>query len=415
MSFCIIFNANVQAETSDGLVYSKPVSYVENEDESRTYTYSQYNNGGLQEGTFSMPKEMWNSSSYFVVVDSSGVVSYYRHAKKPSDSIFKVAPRTYNSDFKLFTNTFQNNKYIDRYDYDKTTSSWKAIKVNNCADYMSYGGSRFFANDIILKKASQIRLYENETSTNYVDYDIFKRYNAFEVPELFQKVDSFRLYLNDFITKDGVNNDILKEKFTITSMSLFAHELTSDNLLLDNFDVLHYKEVSQDEKGNYYVDLIIDEVMPFLKAVNSEFVFMISTTIKEDIDAKAFESNAHPDWYTMSTKFVSYDFWKYKYENGSSTLKPINPDGTDKNPTPNPDNPDNPAPDNPNQGVIDSLDKQTDAIKENTETSKNILQKIIEIPKMIIDGLLDMIKSIFIPSDDFFTNWLDDLNQYFRR
>lgn len=26
---------------------------------------------------------------------------------------------------------------------------------------------------------------------------------------------------------------------------------------------------------------------------------------------------------------------------------------------------------------------------------------------------LDMLKSIFIPSEDFFTNWLDDLNEYF--
>lgn len=32
---------------------------------------------------------------------------------------------------------------------------------------------------------------------------------------------------------------------------------------------------------------------------------------------------------------------------------------------------------------------------------------------MIIEGFLNMLKSLFIPSDDFFTNWLDDLNSYF--
>lgn len=31
----------------------------------------------------------------------------------------------------------------------------------------------------------------------------------------------------------------------------------------------------------------------------------------------------------------------------------------------------------------------------------------------IIEGLVNAIKSLFIPSDDFFTNWLDDLNSYF--
>lgn len=31
----------------------------------------------------------------------------------------------------------------------------------------------------------------------------------------------------------------------------------------------------------------------------------------------------------------------------------------------------------------------------------------------MIGLLLDALKSLFIPSDDFFTNWLDDLNEYF--
>lgn len=59
------------------------------------------------------------------------------------------------------------------------------------------------------------------------------------------------------------------------------------------------------------------------------------------------------------------------------------------------------------------IDEQTNSIKEANETNKNIFQKIIELPKLIIDGFLNMLKSLFIPSEDFFTKWLDDLNSYF--
>ena len=49
---------------------------------------------------------------------------------------------------------------------------------------------------------------------------------------------------------------------------------------------------------------------------------------------------------------------------------------------------DNPPEKDPNQGVIDAvgglgnnINEQTNAIKENTETNKNIFQKIIELPR----------------------------------
>lgn len=59
------------------------------------------------------------------------------------------------------------------------------------------------------------------------------------------------------------------------------------------------------------------------------------------------------------------------------------------------------------------IEEQTEAIKENTETNKNIFQQIIELPGKLIGLLLDALKSLFIPGDDFFTMWLDDLNKYF--
>lgn len=75
--------------------------------------------------------------------------------------------------------------------------------------------------------------------------------------------------------------------------------------------------------------------------------------------------------------------------------------------------------------IVEEQQKTQEALKENTETNKNIFQRIGELLSYInplsenffayklIDLLLNALKSLFIPSDNFFNNWLADLNEYF--
>lgn len=79
---------------------------------------------------------------------------------------------------------------------------------------------------------------------------------------------------------------------------------------------------------------------------------------------------------------------------------------------------------NRHQELINSNNKTQDAIKENTETNKSILGKIGDIlsyinpfsenffGKKLIDLLIEGLKSLFVPSDDFFSNWFDDFNSW---
>lgn len=74
----------------------------------------------------------------------------------------------------------------------------------------------------------------------------------------------------------------------------------------------------------------------------------------------------------------------------------------------------------------DKLDEQNKKLDEQNKTSKNIFEKIGEIFNILnpfskdffayklVSLFLEMLKSLFIPSDDFFTNWIDDLNEYFK-
>lgn len=80
--------------------------------------------------------------------------------------------------------------------------------------------------------------------------------------------------------------------------------------------------------------------------------------------------------------------------------------------------------DNRVNSIISSNKDTTNAIKEQTEVSKNIFQKIGDILSFInpfsenffgrklVELILDGLKSLFVPSDDFFTNWFDDMNSW---
>lgn len=78
-----------------------------------------------------------------------------------------------------------------------------------------------------------------------------------------------------------------------------------------------------------------------------------------------------------------------------------------------------------NKELQNSINSQTQAIEENNKTNKNIFEKIGEIlsyinpfsenffGKKLVDLIINGIKSLFIPGDDFFSNFFNDLNDWF--
>lgn len=75
--------------------------------------------------------------------------------------------------------------------------------------------------------------------------------------------------------------------------------------------------------------------------------------------------------------------------------------------------------------IIESNNKTQEAIKEQTQVSKNIFEKIGEMLSYInpfsenffvyklIELLIEMLKSLFIPSNEFFNTFFTDLNSWF--
>lgn len=61
-----------------------------------------------------------------------------------------------------------------------------------------------------------------------------------------------------------------------------------------------------------------------------------------------------------------------------------------------------------NQQTINKLDEIKNQNTESENTRKSILQRIIDLPGNIINGLIDGLKSLFIPSNDFFESFIND-------
>ena len=78
-----------------------------------------------------------------------------------------------------------------------------------------------------------------------------------------------------------------------------------------------------------------------------------------------------------------------------------------------------------NKQTQNAIQNQTEAIQENTETNKSIWETLKEVASFLnpfsenffvyklIDLLIDGLKGLFIPSDDFFSTYFEDLRDWF--
>ena len=238
-----------------------------------------------------------------------------------------------------------------------------------------------------------------------VDYQLLKTNQFFISPTMKYRVnEGFRLILNDFygFTAQEEKRELIA---SLTGLKLIIYNNDTGQELLSDFNILSYKDVQQLEDGQYYIDIDFKDVMPFMNTIDAEYtVFIISNLQVSSISS--YTENYPSHLREVITNYQSLDYFRYIYRGGSGILIETDKDGN----IINPDDPDpTPTPD----AMQEAINDQTDAIKENTEVNKNIFQEILELPSKIIELLLDALKSLFIPRDGFFNDWLDDLNHYF--
>lgn len=420
--------------TSDeGYVY-RNCYWGEYDTETDTYPfhYRIFNSGGKHEGVVKVPSNLYNLSNYFLLCDANGTVSLFQYGSQNASTTYTIG---------IFAQYYNSNKHIlwnvwYQYIYNKDTETFgNSIYYKNGA--CEFSGLPFQANNFLYTKGLNM-VYDN----NLASLSLCQDFQDFEVPELgYMPADggAFRIYLNDF-HGSSIDNSVYSLTNGLTGLQLFVYDLKTNMYLSENLNLLAIHDVEKDDYERYYFDVKFVEVLPYLNTIDGDYLIVLGTTLTSSKIIYAIQNKAtNPHHFRFTTLYTTIDYWRYQYSasSGSGLLVPTDSSGNPTNPS-DPENPDNPSQSDKTADAIKDqtqkieeqtgaikdqtekieeqtkkIEEQTDAIKDANETNKNIFQKIIELPSLILDGLLNLFKSIFIPSDDFLGNYFSDLFDWF--
>lgn len=100
-------------------------------------------------------------------------------------------------------------------------------------------------------------------------------------------------------------------------------------------------------------------------------------------------------WFSISSS-ASFQLIKFRANYDRPTISTSNMDGVTK-------------------AIDKTREEQKKQHEESQKTRKGILNNIIELPKKIVNLLIDGFKSLFIPKDNFFKDKFNDLNTFFSK
>ena len=414
---------------NDDYYIVSPTIYIHENDDYYTYDYTIYLSDGKHSGSFDLPKGFHDAFDWFVFYDINDQQLKYVsvNSAKNHTLYFRFNDVLYGSTYRFsLTDSLSSwnlsDATITPYDGEfwSPTESYTGSRVVNLPD------GRFQSNSIIATSKDLILSYiygNNEQAA----YSSVQDRQALIAPILLTNtkdnglLDSFTLRLYDFYTHESILSD-LKRNDTLETLQLKVY-LKTGNQLMTTIDLLkssysiQHGEFSDDIDYPNYINISSGDLQ---LALTNDYIIEIDATLKSYQDV----TFCNDDRLNTNTTYTYTGYYSLTLNTGVGTLVPSDSEGNPSKPPVNPDNPDNP--DDGTDKVVDALgglgntisdqtskiEEQTNKI-EQTEVQKNIFQQLLDIPGKIIDMLLDLLKSVFIPSDDFFTNWLDDLNDYF--
>lgn len=312
--------------------------------------------------------------------------------------------------------TYEEGYY---YKYDESSDKWSSVQCKK---------THFRANSTVFNSSGIIK---TRAMSVYYYNDKYYEYYHYSVPVVFPIIDNYsEVYSGSYEYIDILLNDCydfglledtlsdgknIKRTYKINKFDIkFYNVETGDAIFTQTYSSINIDDASGfymyiDDEEFYHLrfprDLVYDENVEKGKeyAISLSFDFSVTT----NIDNK---------FYTFTQRYIDEDIYQFTYGTPVIPDVPEEPSDTDK--------------------VINSftnsigeqtgaINNQTNAIKEQTEVNKNIFEKIGEMLSYInpfsenffvyklIELLLEMLKSLFIPSDNFFNDWLSDMNNYF--
>lgn len=377
-------------------------------DDDDLVEYDFYDGGGHKKGYIVLNDQIKNSSKWVIFMGSNGQIYLIDFDKWYPD---------YNNlyfgfygdvgEWNLTYSGYNAYKPISFDEYDKENEAW----ISNAGYKMWWGGSATFSmNSIIAYKNVDIYFWGSANDT-LLRYDLFKYTPSLPFVQNLNDValnnfDKLDINLQDCYDYGAIDGelsgyrDVLNYNFSYITVNIM-NKNTGSLIYNKNFMDCTTSNFILDDDGNPHLIIPKENMLDFEKG--QEYTVSLTYTFKV---VRTVANNPYMKFETL----VSDDF-EFNFMSGV---------GID---------PDNPDPNDPFKDAVDnfsnSIKDQNEILKENNETNKNIFQKIGDIFDLLnpfsenffayklIELLLEALKSLFIPSDNFFNDWLADLNSYF--
>lgn len=418
LSFIIILLfscfCSVKAESTSSQDVYRFVNVTKEENKNNyILDYRVYLNTGLFSGKINIPKNLYDTEHWFISIFGNGEIRYFNCVTDLEPSMFVFIDSQSSTAYHAGSSDGRKVIPFSYRVYNEETRTWSEQSASTTS--WIYTGSKYplHPNNILFVNNFGVKYCANQSSCeNSADYSFGCDNQWFVSPELKYMVDNgFKLYLNDFIDF-SISDDNYINTAIVESLYLTVYNIKTGTYEHENFNLIDYTDIQQDADGNYYVDILFNDLLTYMNKEDGDYLIFIASTLRSSYYSHAFDiiPPLQRNFYNFHTKYQSGDYWRYKYfsDIGSGLLVSI-------------DNPDisEPPPEEKNETAdaikdqTQKIEEQTDAIKENTEVNKNIFQQIIELPGKIIELLLNALKSLFIPGDDFLSDYFDELYNWF--
>lgn len=419
--FFILLTTNVKATDEAGGSGSMggrdDVSY---EDGNYYIYYDYYDSKGHKTGTVKLSESSYNNSHWVLFSDEHGNIYYYSN----STGNFYFNYFTDENNYILFCNNpgaWENNYYSKYNSSTQTFSSVQCRKYNFMTNHWDSSKNYIFnPSGIIMTKGMSVYYHSSNSYEYYhyavpVDFPIIYNYSevysgSYEYIDILLN-DCYDFGLLEDTLADGKN---IKRTYKVNKFAVkFYNVETGDSIFTQT-----YSSMNKDDASGFYMyidndefyhlrfprELVYDEIVEKGKeyAISLSFDFSVTTNIDDK-------------FYTFTQRYSDEDVYQFVY----GTPVEVPDDSND-----------------PTNNIVNSftnsigeqtgaINNQTNAIKEQTEVNKNIFEKIGEMLSYInpfsenffvyklIELLIEMLKGMFIPSNEFFENYFSELNNWF--
>lgn len=297
----------------------------------------------------------------------------------------------YSCEYKMI-DTSHAIVYFDYYKYNSSSKEFEYIgNVNKVTAKYNYNFKILYSYNSIVKKTSF-------TEYNYSYGDFFQFYYDYKnFPYIANTAEDLAngsssnivIFPGDFKNDEDITFTIYSvEERDLEDGSTYEYQNPVFSQTLNNTST-YYK--SLDDDSEFWFEIPIDDYFSLLEK-GTQYIFNISYSYND----KSYSNDIYATWGGLTQEDID------KNKQLEETIKQ-----TEKI-----------------EEQTEAIKEQTEAIKEQTEVSKSIWGTLKEVLSYInpfsenffvyklIDLLIDMFISLFVPSNDFFSEWFSDLNEW---